>query len=102
MRGPGSYVHGLDHNSDRAPAPIRPFLIVQDAWPQVGLATRNTMGAKRSIAVTVPPVGLSFLTQLKLARNDDTTVGIVKVLACFCYLFLCSWALGPGCCSCSC
>lgn len=82
MRGSGSYRLGLaSHESDNDANFLRPFMLSQDKWGKTGTATRKTpAGVRAAKKENVVPCGISFLSMLRVSRNDDTTVGIVKVL----------------------
>ena len=79
MRGAGSFHSGLESPEDFEPTPLRPFLLTDEAWAKVGPASRSTESGLRA-AKALPPIGTSALMHLRGAKNDDVTVGVVKVL----------------------
>lgn len=91
LRGPGSFTYGVvphkeevvakEGNTEAMPhrGLLRPYLTAEFVWSKVGAAMRaDTPAGQRALAAKVP-VGMSFLSMMRLPTNDDATVGIVKV-----------------------
>eukprot|EP00750_Incisomonas_marina_P007683 INCI15027.3.p1 GENE.INCI15027.3~~INCI15027.3.p1 ORF type:complete len:1058 (-),score=159.19 INCI15027.3:919-4092(-) len=84
LRGPGSFAYGVvpldGSDSMLNRGLLRPYLAAEFVWSKVGAALRpETPAGQRALAANLP-VGMSFLSMLRLPTNDDATVGIVKVL----------------------